>query len=401
MQFKVRRIFTDNIKNEIEKIGFSPSYLDFGADKHEFLNIKIYNLKPEAATIIKQTALSSNCDAAVHRGILDHSIECSNLILSGTKAQLETLCEKLKRQQFSMPKIADEISKQLEIFEADRYSAKGAVFCPKIMGILNITEDSFSDGGKFLYTKNAIEHAYKIIEDGADIIDIGAESTRPGAEAVPFDIEAERLTPVIKELKQNSACKNIKISIDTRNSDTARAMTELGADIINDVSGLTYDKNMIAAVKENGANIVIMHSRGTPDNMDTFCNYEDVTDGVYFELQARVQSALDCGIQHDKIIIDPGFGFAKNNEQNFEIVKKIEEFKSLGFPILAGLSRKRFVKSAAAGILKDEAKAPYNELLDDLTAQLSFYFALKKIDILRVHNVTKTKQALNLAAHLI
>lgn len=144
-----------------------------------------------------------------------------------------------------------------------------------------------------------------------------------------------------------------------------------------------------------------MHSRGTPDNMDTLCNYEDVTDGVYFELQTRAQNALDCGIQHDKIIIDPGFGFAKNNEQNFEIVKKIEEFKSLGFPILAGLSRKRFVKSAAAGALKDEAKSPCNELLDDLTAQLSFYFALKKIDILRVHNVTKTKQALNLAAHLI
>lgn len=394
MQFKVRRIFSDDIKNEIEKIGFSPSYLDYGVNKHKFLNIKIYNLKPEAATIIKETALSSNCDAAVHRGVLDHSIKSSNLVLSGTAAQLEIVCEKLKNQQFSMQKIADEILKQLEI--------SNFVYCsrPEIMGILNITEDSFSDGGRFLNPKSAIEHAYKMIEDGADIIDIGAESTRPGAEAIPPDIETERLTPVVKELKQNSACKNIKISIDTRNADTARAMTNLGADIINDVSGLTYDKNMIAVLKETGANIVIMHSRGTPKDMDTLCNYKDTTEEVYFELQDRVQTALNSGIQQDKIIIDPGFGFAKNNKQNFEILKKIEEFKSLGFPILAGLSRKRFVKSILENIADSRLKRPDNDTLDDLTAQLSFYFAIKGVNIIRVHNVLKTRQALDLAGQL-
>lgn len=401
MQFNVRRILTENIKDEIKKIGFSPSYLDFGVLKHNFLNIKVYNLKPEAATIIKQTALSSNCDAAIHRGVLDHSEAVSDLILSGTIAQLQTVSEKLKSQQFSLDKISDEILKQIQIFEKEGAQNTDGAFRPKIMGILNITEDSFSDGGLFLKPFDAIEYCYKMIQDGVNIIDIGAESTRPMAKPVDSSVEIGRITPVIKELKQDSVFKDIKISIDTRNADTARVMWDFGADIINDVSGLTYDPDMTKAIKETGLNVVIMHSRGTPKDMDNLCQYKDAAEEVYFELVKRVQKAVESGVQPDKIIVDPGFGFAKNSEQNFELVKKIEEFKSLGFPILAGLSRKRFVKSIITDVSADGAKAHNNETLDDLTAQLSFYFTLKKIDIIRVHNVAKTKQALDLAAHLI
>lgn len=401
MQFKVRRILTENIKDEIKKIGFSPSYLDFGVLKHKFLNIKVYNLKPEAATIIKQTALSSNCDAAIHRGVLDHSEAVSDLILSGTIARLQTVSEKLKSQQFSLDKISDEILKQIQIFEKEGAQNTDGAFRPKIMGILNITEDSFSDGGLFLKPFDAIEYCYKMIQDGVNIIDIGAESTRPMAKPVDSSVEIGRITPVIKKLKQDSIFKDIKISIDTRNADTARVMWDFGADIINDVSGLTYDPDMTKTIKETGLNVVIMHSRGTPKDMDNLCQYKDTAEEVYFELVKRVQKAVESGVQPDKIIVDPGFGFAKNSEQNFELVKKIEEFKSLGFPILAGLSRKRFVKSIITDVSADGAKAHNNETLDDLTAQLSFYFALKKIDIIRVHNVAKTKQALDLAAHLI
>ena len=401
MQFNVRRILTENIKDEIKKIGFSPSYLDFGVLKHKFLNIKVYNLKPEAATIIKQTALSSNCDAAIHRGVLDHSEAVSDLILSGTIAQLQTVSEKLKSQQFSLDKISDEILKQIQIFEKEGAQNTDGAFRPKIMGILNITEDSFSDGGLFLKPFDAIEYCYKMIQDGVNIIDIGAESTRPMAKPVDSSVEIGRITPVIKKLKQDSIFKDIKISIDTRNADTARVMWDFGADIINDVSGLTYDPDMTKTIKETGLNVVIMHSRGTPKDMDNLCQYKDAAEEVYFELVKRVQKAVESGVQPDKIIVDPGFGFAKNSEQNFELVKKIEEFKSLGFPILAGLSRKRFVKSIITDVSADGAKAHNNETLDDLTAQLSFYFTLKKIDIIRVHNVAKTKQALDLAAHLI
>ncbi len=397
MQFKVRRILEKKIENEIQKIGFSPSYLDFGVLKHKFLNIKIFNLKPEAATIIKETALASNCDAAIHRGVLDHSIEASDLILSGSAAQLENVAEKLKKQQFSMPKISDEILRELEIFKHGGDLKDTKPDMPKIMGVLNITQDSFSDGGMFLDPKKAIEHAAEIIEDGAEIIDIGAESTRPGAENIEASVEIERISPVIKEIRANSAFDNIKISIDTRNADTAKVMADLGADIINDVSGLTHDLNMKNTIRETGLNAVIMHSRGNPKNMDELALYKNLVDEVYFELQDRVQSAIDSDINPDKIIIDPGFGFAKNNEQNFEILRHIEEFRSLGFPILAGLSRKRFIKS----VLNDGLKASDNNTLDDLTAHLSFYFALNGIKIIRVHNVLKTRQALDLARHFI
>ncbi len=401
MQFVVRRILNQNIVNEIEKIGFSQSYLDFGVLKHKFLNIKIYNLKPEVSTIIKQTALSLGCDAAVHKGVLDHSIENSDLILSGSISQFEAIVEKLKKQQFSLTKISDEISAQIEIFKTDNFTCCKKKFRPKIMGVLNVTEDSFSDGGLFLNPKNAVSHALQMVKEGGDIIDIGAESTRPNAEIIPSGVEIERLTPVVRDLKRELACSDIKISIDTRNADTARAMANLGADIINDISGLAHDKNMPAAIKETGVDVVIMHSRGTPKNMDKLCTYKNVVDEVYLELLDRVQNAIDRGIQPHKIIIDPGFGFAKNNEQNFELLKRVEEFKSLGFPILTGLSRKRFVKSALDNVSDNVPKSPDNEALDDLTSHLSFYFALKKIDIIRVHNVAKTKQALDLAAHLI
>ncbi len=389
MQFKVRRILSNNIKNEIKNIGFSPSYLDFGALKHTFLNIKIYDLSPIQATIIKQTALASNADAAVHFGVLNHSSEKSEIILSATLAQMEIIAKKLRNQQFSMEKISSEITRQIEIFK----SAKNET-APIIMGVLNLTEDSFSDGGRFLEPRQAIEHAKKMVQEGAKIIDIGAESTRPGSDTVPSEIEIQRISPVIKELKKNS---DIKISIDTRNALTAKQMADLGADIINDVSGLTYDKNMTKTIRETGLEAVIMHSRGTPKDMDGLCDYKNVMDEVYFELQERAQKAIDSGINPEKIIIDPGFGFAKNIEQNFEILSRIEEFKSMGFRVLAGLSRKRFIKSILDKNAFPVCDEGTFEALDSLTASLSLYFGIKNIDIIRVHNAAKTKVMLNLA----
>jgi len=398
MQFKVRRILAKDIQKEIEKIGFCPSYVDFGALKHKFLNIKIYDLKPPAASIIKQTALSLGADAAVHRGVLDCSVEKSDVILSGSAETLKNVAEKLRKQQFSLPLLADEITKQIEIYKKNYpVNKEGGAFCggrPKIAGILNITENSFSDGGKFLDPKRAIEHAYRMIEDGADIIDIGAESTAPNAFAVPAEVEIQRIEPVVAELKNNSGCTGVKISIDTRNSLTARKMADLGADIINDVSGLTFDDNMAKTIAQTGLEVVITHSRGTPENMDTLCDYKNTVDEIYFELYDRVQKAIERGIQEKNIIADPGFGFAKNIEQNFEILSKIEEFKSMGFRVFAGVSRKRFLKSL---ITKgDEPDKP-----DEITAGVSLYLALRGINIIRVHNVTKTRLMLDLAEKII
>ena len=293
-----------------------------------------------------------------------------------------------------MSKISEEIKKQVDIYLKYKKANK-----PIIMGILNLTDDSFSDGGKFLDFKNAVAHGLKMIKEGAQIIDIGAESTRPGAKAVPSEIEIQRLTPVVRALKAEPEFrqKGVKISIDTRNAETAREMALLGVDIINDVSGLSYDNKMAETVAETGLQVVITHSRGTPETMDGFSDYKNTVDEVYFELCNLAENAIDKGVHPNKIIIDPGFGFAKNIEQNFEILAKIEEFKGMGYPVLCGVSRKRFLKSLTDECLEDEERL---ETLDNITAQTSLYFAAKNIDFIRVHNVAKTKQALDLAAHL-
>lgn len=375
MQFIVKTIKNDDIKNELLKIGFDSQYLEFAALKHEFLTLKIENLPPYAATVIKQTALSKGCDAGVHRDVLLGKIENSSLILTGTIKQLREIAKSLSYQPFGLKNIAKLIEDEINL----HFKKKN----PKIMGILNVTKDSFSDGGRFFELKDAIIQAEKLVQEGADIIDIGAESTRPNAEPVDVDFETEKLTPIVKELKK----QKVKISIDTRNHKTAEKMIELGVDIINDVSNLNYDNKMADIIKNSDVFYVLCHSRGIPQNMDEFCSYNNVQDEVYEELYKKSRFLLDKGIEKERIIIDVGFGFAKNVEQNFELLKRIKEFNSLGFKNLAGLSRKRFIKSLVC-----EANL---ETLDDLTMLASFYLIQENVDIIRVHNVQKTKTALD------
>lgn len=375
MQFIVKTIKNDDIKNELLKIGFDSQYIDLAAQKHDFLSLKIENLPFYCATIIKQTALSKGADAGVHRDVLLGKIENSSLILSGTIKQLKEILKSLSYQPFGLKNVAKLIEDEINL----HFKKKS----PKIMGILNVTKDSFSDGGKFFELKDAIIHAEKLIKDGADIIDIGAESTRPNAETIDIDFEMEKLTPIVKELKK----QNIKISIDTRNHKTAEKMIELGVDIINDVSNLNYDNKMVDIIKNSNVSYILCHSRGIPQNMDEFCNYKNVADEIYEELFKKSQFLIDEGIEKERIIIDVGFGFAKNIEQNFELLKRIKEFNSLGFKNLAGLSRKRFIKSLA----NDKNL----ETQDDLTMLASFYLIQENVDIIRVHNVQKTKTALD------
>ncbi len=375
MQFTIKTIKNNEIKNELLKIGFDKAYIDYAALKHDFLTLKIQNIPSHVSTIIKQTALSKGCDAGVHRDVLLKQIENSSLILSGSIKQLKEIAKSLSYQPFGLKNIAKLIEDEINL----HYKSHS----PEIMGILNVTKDSFSDGGKFFELKEALIQAEKLITEGADIIDVGAESTRPNANPIEVDFEIEKLTPVIKELKK----QNIKISIDTRNHKTAKKMIELGVDIINDVSNLNYDNNMVEVIKNSNVCYVLCHSRGIPQNMDEFCNYENLADEIFDELHKKSQFLINEGIEKERIIIDVGFGFAKNIEQNFELLKRIEEFNSLGFKNLAGVSRKRFIKS-----LVDEANL---ETLDELTMLASFYLIQKNVDIIRVHNVQKTKMALD------
>jgi len=211
--------------------------------------------------------------------------------------------------------------------------------CPYIMGILNVTPDSFSDGGLYLNTEAAVKHAIDMLNEGADIIDVGGESTRPGSEQVSEEEEMSRVVPVIEQIL--SIKKDALISVDTTKKNVAEKALKSGAKIVNDISGLTFDPSIVDVVKRYNAALVIMHIKGTPKNMQENPSYQDVVAEVYDFLFDRVMFAKRNGVE--KLFIDPGIGFGKRIEDNFEIIKRLEDFKSIGVPVLIGISRKSFL----------------------------------------------------------
>ncbi len=211
---------------------------------------------------------------------------------------------------------------------------------PQIMGILNVTPDSFSDGGRFFSVERAVERAREMEREGADIIDIGGESTRPNAPAVSLQEELDRVLPVIEGLKGNVS---VPISIDTYKAGVAKAACAAGAEIVNDVTGLMFDPEMAAVVAESGAGVVVMHTRGMPDTMQKDTNYDDLIADVKEYLTASIDLARRAGVAAGRIVVDPGLGFGKSVQGNLELIKRLEEFQPLGCPILVGPSRKSFI----------------------------------------------------------
>lgn len=209
-----------------------------------------------------------------------------------------------------------------------------------IMAILNVTPDSFSDGGQFDTLATAIAQAHALIQGGADILDIGGQSTRPKAEEVPLQTELDRVIPVIQAIRQTS---DIPISVDTTRAAVAKEAISAGANIINDISGATYDSEMLSTVAALQVPIILMHIRGTPQTMQQLTQYEDLIGELLEFLQQRIDAAVAAGIQREKIAIDPGIGFAKTYDQNIEILRQLREFASLHCPILVGPSRKSFI----------------------------------------------------------
>lgn len=209
-----------------------------------------------------------------------------------------------------------------------------------VMGIVNVTPDSFSDGGRFLAPSAAVAHALALVEAGADIIDIGAESTRPGSEPVDEREEIRRLIPVVTEICRRVA---VPISVDTTKASVARLALEAGASIINDVSALRDDVGMGSVVAEAGAGLVLMHMQGRPATMQRAPNYRDVVAEVRQFFTARTQAARACGIEPTRILLDPGIGFGKNLEHNLTLLARLPELHALGYPILVGVSRKAFI----------------------------------------------------------
>ncbi|MDB4154418.1 dihydropteroate synthase [Candidatus Pelagibacter sp.] len=252
---------------------------------------------------------------------------------------------------------------------------------PNIMGVLNLTPDSFSDGGKFNSKKKGTDHALKMFQLGANIIDVGGESTRPGSNAINIKLEWSRIEKIIKSIS-----KKIPLSLDTRKSEIMEKGIKLGIKIINDVSGLSYDAKTIDILKKYKIPLVIQHTQGIPKNMQNHPRYENELLDIYDFFEKKIKFLRSIGIKHSKIIIDPGIGFGKNLKHNMNLISNISIFHSLGFPILVGNSRKRFIKEISG---KNDTKSRIGG-----TVASSIYLMSQGIQILRIHDVNELLQGI-------
>lgn len=365
--FLVKKLSNTNIEQELISIGFDKTYTHTAKDKFEYINFKIFNLTPAQANIIKQTAISVGADCGTHREVITGKIENSNCILGGSLSQIKKISEKLQRQPFGLKILGQILEEKTKIKLPEK---------TQLMGVLNVTTNSFSDGGDFYDFDKSIEHLKQLIDDGADIIDIGAESTKPYSKPVSSNDQLKKLEPILNYIKT----QNIKtpISIDTRSSVVAKRCIELGADIINDVSGFDFDNNMVNVLAQNpNTKIVIQHSQGSPEIMQNNPTYSNLMDEIYTKLKNKVDFAINNGIKFENIIIDPGIGFGKTKEDNFEILRRWKELKTIGCPVLIGISRKSLLDMPQA---TNEEKDIYTLALDSILMN-------ENIDIIRVHNV--------------
>ena len=376
--FVLREIKKTNIENELKKIGFDKSYTHKAKEKFEYKNIKIYSLKPAMANIIKQTSLSVGCDCATHREVITGKIENSDCILGGSVSQIKKVAEKLKFQPFGLKKLGEELEKlcpPLAGGPKSVISRRGT----QLVGILNLTPNSLSDGGMYNDFERAKEHLLELINDGADIVDIGAESTKPYSKAVPAKEQLEKLLPIIDFAKGE-----IPLSIDTRSSEVAEECLNAGANIINDVSGFDYDEKMADIIAKYNVPVIVQHSKGTPENMQNSPVYADLMEEIFLNLRKKVDFARSKGIEN--IIIDPGIGFGKSREDNFEIIRRVEEFESLSCPIMLGISRKSLLNMQNAD----------NFDKDIYTTAINALAIERNVDYIRVHNVKMHKKLIDL-----
>ena len=265
---------------------------------------------------------------------------------------------------------------------------------PKLMGVLNVTPDSFSDGGESLDPASALEQVSLMVGQGAQIIDVGGESTRPGAQRISLQDEQDRVLPVIEKIKAEF---DVLVSIDTMNSKTARRAVQAGADIVNDISGGLADPQMFASIQDLKCQYILGHWRGHSDQMDSLASYSDVAREVVAELAEQVSMAVASGISRDRIVVDPGLGFAKDIHHNWDLVNRLDELEALGLPVLVGASRKRFLAHALNAIDPASVSMPRRDVA---TAVLTALLLQRKLWGVRVHEIQGTKDAIAVVAAL-
>jgi dihydropteroate synthase len=336
-----------------KKIGVDPYGIDAMVSKTININILLESQPCKVANIIKQEMLSVGGDAAVARGSVSCSVPASDILIMGTIKQILAMVIKIEKQPFGLNSIAANIRELLKNISQKEYILKTfrrEIQLGKktlIMGILNVTPDSFSDGGLFYSQQSAIERGLQMVDEGADIIDIGGESSRPGAASVSANTELKRVLPVIDRLVKQI---KIPISIDTKKAQVARLAVGAGAEIVNDISALHADKKMTKTVKDTGAAVILMHMRGNPQNMQKGkLVYNNLMAEIADYLKESSEKALREGIEKDRLVIDPGIGFGKTPDDNYKIVKNLSQLQVLGMPIMVGTSRKSFLGKVTGG----------------------------------------------------
>ncbi|MEA3470523.1 MAG: dihydropteroate synthase [Thermodesulfobacteriota bacterium] len=369
-------------EEKLKRVGVDPHGIKAMIHKMENLNILLEGIECKVANILKQEMLSLGGDVAVARGSVECSIEKTDAIIIGTVKQVEALAGKISIQPFGLKLISVELKNLLVNLSRDSFvvrTPRREILMGRktlLMGVINVTPDSFSDGGMFMNPEEAVEYGIKMEEDGADILDIGGESSRPGSEHVSAEEEMKRVIPVIESLGKHVT---IPISIDTTKSEIARMALEVGAEMVNDISAMRFDEEMAGVAAHYKVPVVLMHMRGAPKTMqEGDLSYPSLRGDIMGFLEERIDEATSAGIERDNIIIDPGIGFGKTAEDNIRLIKYLKEFKGLGRPILIGTSRKGFIGKTTGGGTE--------ERLEGTTATVTAAI-LNGAHVVRVHDV--------------
>lgn len=382
---------------ELKKIGVDEVSVPMMAPKMQYLVFKLKNVDVRAANLMKQEMLSKGGEAAVAKWSAGFTKPTTDILLMGSLKHYRLMLKKIKLQPFGMKEIGKELENVLENYtekKINKWTIRGKELVignkkTLIMGILNVTPDSFSDAGQFFNHQIAVEQAIAMHKAGADIIDIGGESTRPGAEPVALEEELNRVIPVIEKLRQLS---DVAISIDTQKSRVASEAIDRGADIVNDVSALRNDAGMAEMVAKKGVPLIIMHMKGTPGTMQQNPIYEDFIAELTAFFNERIVYAEKAGVNKSNIAVDPGFGFGKTVDHNLEMLRRLEEFKSLGLPIVIGTSRKSTI-----GAVLD---IPVEERVEGTAATVAIAVA-NGADIVRVHDVMEISRVVRMTDAIV
>lgn len=381
----------DQVRGAMEGMGVDPAGIQRMIGKAQWVNIIVEAIPCVSANILKQEMLALGADAAVARGSVSCSRPHSDVLLMGTMKQFGHLVKRLPCQPFGLARLADELQTLLDCQSTLPTHLYGRECCltlnrPQVIGVVNVTPDSFYADGCSLTLDDALCQAQQQVTAGADILDVGGESTRPGSASVTAEVEIERIVPVIKAIRRNF---DIPLSVDTTKASVACAAVESGANFVNDISGLTFDPDMAVSVAQSGAGLFVMHTRGRPDVMQRDTDYNDLVAEVVTSLRQSVQSALSAGVSAAKLSIDPGIGFGKSVAGNLEILRRLAELRCIGCPILLGTSRKSFIGSVL------NQPQPQQRLNGSL-ATVALGVA-NGAQLFRVHDVAATRQVVDMS----